>query len=1070
MDNIQPVKTIFDDEQRFKWFFVNAPIPYHILNSDGLIIDVNQCWCNVLGYSKDEVIGREIFDFIVPGEQESARNSFQNKKISHQQYIEGSERRYQTQNGSVRVFKTHDYLVMDKKKKIKFIQTTIEDITRQKEAEEQNQRMMKRMRSLVNILQNPTENSDVLLKDALDEALGLTKSQFGFIALYDKSNNNFPMCIWAANDHQMIDSLNSIEEFHHIEKTPLWEQIISQKSFTIINDTGIIPNLHDKLPQDHIYLLKYLAVPIISDGDIKAVVSVINKATDYDESDALQISLLMESVWKIIDQRKALSALNSTEAKHRFLFDAAKDLVILKDSNFKIIMANKAAQQFYKMTEDQIIGKTDFDLMPQENAAQCRLSDQEALNKDQLVINIEPVGDLFYETRKFPVPLDDQTGLGVFIQDITAKIKSDESLKLQSAALNAAANAIAITDPDANIEWVNPAFTTLTGYTLQECYGKNPRDLVKTDKQDKDFYKQFWNTIRNGKVWKGRITNHRKDGSNYLEEMTITPLINQKGKITHLISIKEDVTESDMKERELTVVAKVSSALRIANSREEMLPVILDQLIEQLDVEAATIVSCIPNSNELLIELGRGLWASATGVHVPEGKGLSRMILDSGKPYLSNNGPGKKTLYKTLFSNCKSTAAVPMSVQNQKIGVLFIGSNRALGDRDIRLLTSISDIAANAIHRATLHEQTQQKVSQLNSLRIIDQTINTSLDLKVTLNVLLKQSKQLLGCDALAILLNKPHSMVLEHAASLGFTFTIVDKFQFQSGSGIAGQSILARQIKSEIITPKNDSAAQANPLLKGEKFHSYHSAPLIVKGDVKGVMMAFYRKPFNTNSDWLAIYQTLAMQTAIAINNHELFDGLQRSNTSLMIAYNETIEGWAKALELRDNETKGHSQRVINLTISLAQEMGVDPDEIGNIMRGALLHDIGKMGIPDSILHKPGKLSEEEWEIVRKHPQYAYDMLSSIKYLQPALDIPYCHHERWDGTGYPRGLKGEEIPLAARIFAIIDVWDALISDRPYRKAWSKLDALNHIQNQSGKHFDPRVVNHFLMIIANEPS
>ncbi|MDD3699878.1 MAG: HD-GYP domain-containing protein, partial [Atribacterota bacterium] len=182
-------------------------------------------------------------------------------------------------------------------------------------------------------------------------------------------------------------------------------------------------------------------------------------------------------------------------------------------------------------------------------------------------------------------------------------------------------------------------------------------------------------------------------------------------------------------------------------------------------------------------------------------------------------------------------------------------------------------------------------------------------------------------------------------------------------------------------------------------------------------------------------------------------------------LAYDTTIEGWAQALELRDRETEGHTRRVADLTVKLAQALGVKSEDLIHIRRGALLHDIGKMGIPDRILLKPGPLTPEEWEIMKKHPVYAWELLSPIKYLRPALDIPYYHHERWDGTGYPRGLKGEEIPLSARIFAVVDVWDALTSDRPYRPAWSQEKALQYIKEQSGHHFDPRVVEKFLGLL-----
>jgi putative two-component system response regulator len=192
----------------------------------------------------------------------------------------------------------------------------------------------------------------------------------------------------------------------------------------------------------------------------------------------------------------------------------------------------------------------------------------------------------------------------------------------------------------------------------------------------------------------------------------------------------------------------------------------------------------------------------------------------------------------------------------------------------------------------------------------------------------------------------------------------------------------------------------------------------------------------------------------------------LREANAQLLAAYEATIEGWSHALDLRDRETEGHSRRVTELTVKLAKTLGMSDDEIIHIRRGALLHDMGKIGVPDSILHKPAKLTDEEWAIMRRHPQLAYDMLFIIEYLRPALEIPLNHHEKWDGTGYPRGLKGEEIPIVARLFAVVDVWDALTSDRPYRPAWSQDEALAYIREQSGKHFDPQVVDLFFKVVS----
>jgi PAS domain S-box-containing protein/putative nucleotidyltransferase with HDIG domain len=190
----------------------------------------------------------------------------------------------------------------------------------------------------------------------------------------------------------------------------------------------------------------------------------------------------------------------------------------------------------------------------------------------------------------------------------------------------------------------------------------------------------------------------------------------------------------------------------------------------------------------------------------------------------------------------------------------------------------------------------------------------------------------------------------------------------------------------------------------------------------------------------------------------------IRRAHEELTLACDTSLAGWSRALELRDRDTEAHSQRVTEMTLKLAQAMDIPEEQLVHIRRGALLHDIGKMGIPDSILRKPGPLTEEEWVIMRKHPEYAHEMLSPIAYLRPALDIPHYHHEHWNGTGYPCGLQGDKIPLAARIFAVVDVWDALCSNRPYSRGWSTDAALEHIRSLAGTQLDPDVVDVFLKL------
>ncbi len=240
---------------------------------------------------------------------------------------------------------------------------------------------------------------------------------------------------------------------------------------------------------------------------------------------------------------------------------------------------------------------------------------------------------------------------------------------------------------------------------------------------------------------------------------------------------------------------------------------------------------------------------------------------------------------------------------------------------------------------------------------------------------------------------------------------------------------------------------------------------PIKISGQVLGVISIESERPqaFTESDERLAM--TLAGQAAIAIENATLLDSLQRSNSELSMAYDATIEGWSRALDLRDKETEGHSLRVTAMTLKLARAFGLSEDELAQVRWGALLHDIGKMGVPDGILLKPGALTDTEWVAMKKHPTFAYEMLFPIQYLRGALDIPYCHHEKWDGTGYPRGLKDSEIPLVARIFSVVDVWDALSSDRPYRSAWSEEKVRNHIHSLSGTHFDPHVVDIFMDVI-----
>jgi PAS domain S-box-containing protein len=355
-----------------------------------------------------------------------------------------------------------------------------------------------------------------------------------------------------------------------------------------------------------------------------------------------------------------------------------------------------------------------------------------------------------------------------------------------------------------------------------------------------------------------------------------------------------------------------------------------------------------------------------------------------------------------------------------------------------------------------LRERLERQVERLQALRAIDVAITGSLDLQVTLSVLLDQVTTGLGVDAACVLLRESGTYTLRPAASRGFREPLQERVRFE---GAVGEAVLRGEVVQRDLS---DPLGDREERLRAEGFRAYCAIPLVAKGEPVGVLEVLSRSALPGDPEWWGFLEAMAGQAAVAVDNARLLEELRRANLNLQLAYDATLEGWSQAVDLRDRETEGHTQRVTEMTVRLARALGVPEADLVHVRRGALLHDVGKLGIPDSILLKPGPLTEEERAVMRKHPEYAYRWLSRIEFLRPALDIPYCHHERWDGSGYPRGLRGEEIPLAARIFAVADVFDALTSDRPYRKAWSREDAVRYIREQAGRQFDPRVVEAFL--------
>lgn len=532
-----------------------------------------------------------------------------------------------------------------------------------------------------------------------------------------------------------------------------------------------------------------------------------------------------------------------------------------------------------------------------------------------------------------------------------------------------------------------------------------------------------------------------------------------------LLMLANDITEKVHRERELEAIASVSFALRDTQKRAEMLPLILDRLSELIAMDAAALMLIGQQGEDLIIEEARGIWESQVGLNIALDRVDPKLLTEKHGTIVTDLGSQAFVFPYSWHLELKAVAFVPLITQGKTIGLLCMARNGEIKPSEVRLMASICAITVNAIYRATLYEMTEKRLQRIAALHAIDLAIGSSLDLHLTLRIFLDQVITQLGADAADVLLYNPRTQQLEYSAGIGFSIASSARAQVRLNAVTAGKSVIERSLISIPDLGQTETAlSHAIPGIIDE-YKAYYCTPLISKGQVQGVLEVFLNHPFKADIEWLDFLETLAGQGAIAVDDAALFNDLQRSNMELSLAYDATIEGWSRALDLRDKETEGHTQRVTDLTERLARFMGLSDDDMIHIHRGALLHDIGKMGVPDNILLKPGPLTDEEWVIMRKHPIYAYEMLKPITYLGPALDIPYCHHEKWDGSGYPRGLTGETIPLAARIFSVIDVWDALSSDRPYRPAWSEEKVLAYIQEMAGSHFDPRVVEAFLGLV-----
>lgn len=621
--------------------------------------------------------------------------------------------------------------------------------------------------------------------------------------------------------------------------------------------------------------------------------------------------------------------------------------------------------------------------------------------------------------------------------------------------------------------YVSPQLEAILGYTVEEWL-RNPGLWQRTiHPDDRPFVmEKVEQATRTGQEFDAEYRMIARDGHIVWFRDQAAPLLDANGQLVQWQGLMVDITETKQREREWAAIAHLSQALRQLQSVKEIVPRLLDETLWLIDSDQGSVWLQHPVTRKIYMAEQRRWAADGLGVWSQSQEILKRVI-DTGQPVVERDLRSDSLIpeeQQQLVPPGLGGACVPLTAAGKPVGAMFINVRRPreITAEELRVLGALADLGAYAIHRAQLFEETVKHLDRLAALRSIDMAISSSLDLKVILDVVLDKVTKELAVDAADILLLRPDSLMLEFGARKGFWTRSIESDLLAVGEGLPGRAILQREITHVEDLQRLNEPLRRGFLLTDEKFVSYYGVPLVAKGKVKGVLEIFNRSPLRQDSEWLQFLEALAGQTAIAIDSSSTFQELQRSKLELELAYDATIEGWSHALDLRDRETEGHTLRVTDMALKLARLMGMGEEELIQLRRGGLLHDIGKMGIPDSVLLKQGRLTDEEWAVMRTHPQLAHDMLAPIAYLRPALDVPYCHHERWDGEGYPRGLKGDEIPLAARIFSVVDVWDALRNDRPYRPGRSEEDVLKYIHDEGGKQFDPAVTEAFLNLITIE--
>jgi PAS domain S-box-containing protein len=745
-------------------------------------------------------------------------------------------------------------------------------------------------------------------------------------------------------------------------------------------------------------------------------------------------------VQDITERKQAEEALRESEEKFAKLFQDAPVLITITDiATGTCLDVNEEALRVFGFTREEIIGNSLIDV----GAITCE-------NRTQLVEEAQSRGRIAGSEMNFRAK-DGHTVVGlvrgerisisghdcilVAMIDITERKQADEALRAlalrHEALLSAIPEIIMEVDKNKMYTWANPAGKEFFG---EDVIGKEAASYFEGEQDTYAAVQALFSGSEDTiyvESWQ-----RRRDGEKRLLAWWCRTLKDDRGSVTGALSTARDISEQRTAEDKIENLSRFPE--ENPNPVMRMTP-------------DGVLLYANQSSRPFLTE-----WNIGVGQSIPED---CRELI--GEAFASQQGKRIETRIGERIFNCNVTPIVNGGYVN-----LYA---RDITDRKMAeeaLTRQTEELRQRNLELARVNELTDRRLQQLAAMRTVDMAISSSFKSELVMEILLEQLTSQLKIHAADILIFHPAMQGFRFFCGRGFYAMPSSSEYIRLADSYAGRAAQERRmIKVPRLDEKTDQP-KIFPRIAKEGFVSYACLPLIAKGQIKGVMEVCQRDILELGPEEDSFLEMLAGQAAIAVDNAEMFGNLQSSHDELQLAFNSTLAGWARALELRDREVEGETQRTADQAMRLAQMLGESDEDLTHLYRGAILHDIGMMSVPDDILLKHGPLTDEEWTIVRKHPQVAFDILSPVLFLRPALDIPHTHHEKWDGSGYPRGIKGEHIPLAGRIFAVVDVWNALRSDRPYRKAWKDAEADEYIRNQSGKQFDPAIVQAFFRLMS----